>query len=69
MCESNVMISIDLKKYRIRIHRCTLAVLDNPPFVQLLVNPESMQIAVRGLEQKVLDAYKVKKNRRGNSPC
>jgi len=60
MCESNVIISIDLKKYRIRIHRCTLAILNNPPFVQLLVNPDSMQIAVRGLDQKVLDAYKVK---------
>ena len=60
MCESNVIISIDLKKYRIRIHRCTLAILENPPFVQLLVNPDSMLIAVRGIDQKVLDAYKVK---------
>lgn len=60
MCDANVIISIDLKKYRIRIHRCTLAILENPPFVQLLVNPETMQIAVIGLDQKLLDAYKVK---------
>lgn len=38
---------IDLKKNRIRIHRYTLQLLGNPEYIQILVNPEAGEIAVR----------------------
>ena len=40
-------LSIDLKKYRIRIHKSTLRLLGDPQYIQLLVNPESMAVAIR----------------------
>ena len=33
-----VTIAVDLKKYRIRIHRNTLALLGTPKYIQLLVS-------------------------------
>lgn len=41
------ILSIDLKKNRIRIHKRTLHLLGNPEYIQLLVNPEARLIAVR----------------------
>ena len=38
---------IDQKKARIRIHRNTLHMLGDPAFIQLLVNPESLTLAIR----------------------
>ena len=37
---SNIGISIDLKKNRIHIHKPTLHLLGNPTLIQLLFNPE-----------------------------
>jgi hypothetical protein len=39
-------ILIDLKKYRIRIHKQTLHMLGNPEYICLLVNPTDQVIAV-----------------------
>ena len=36
----NLPLVIDPKKSRLRIHKQTLALLDNPQYIQLLVNPE-----------------------------
>jgi hypothetical protein len=41
-------ISVDLKKYRIRIHRKTLHSIGDPDYVLLLVNPEERMLAIRG---------------------
>jgi hypothetical protein len=41
------ILSIDLKKNRIRIHKSTLHMLGDPEYIQLLVNPSAQIIAVR----------------------
>lgn len=38
---------IDQKRGRIRIHRKTLHMLGDPAFIQLLVHPETLTIAIR----------------------
>lgn len=43
---SKPTISIDLKKYRIRIHKHTLHLLGDPEYIYLLVNPADRIIAV-----------------------
>ena len=45
-----VTISIDMKKSRIRIHRATLHILGDPKYVQILVNPEKMNVAIKSVE-------------------
>ena len=39
-------ISVDLRKYRIRIHRKTLHSIGDPEYVLLLVNPEERTLAI-----------------------
>ena len=46
----NVSIAIDLKKYRIRLHKATLHLLGDPDYVQLLVNPTSKVVAIKGTQ-------------------
>lgn len=45
-------IAIDLKKYRIRIHKSTIHLLGDPKYIQLLVKPESSQVAIRAVEKE-----------------
>lgn len=45
-------IAIDLKKYRIRIHKSTIHLLGDPKYIQLLVKPESSQVAIRAIEKE-----------------
>ena len=47
------IISVDLKKNRIRIHKSTLHLLGDPPYIQLLVNPDKQIVAVRSLDRYV----------------
>jgi hypothetical protein len=44
---SKPAILIDLKKYRIRIHKNTLYLLGNPEYIMFLVNPSDRIIAIR----------------------
>ena len=46
------IIAIDLKKYRIRIHKTTIHLLGDPKYIQLLVNPASSQVAIRAVEKE-----------------
>ena len=46
MDQQKLSISIDLKKYRIRIHKNTLSRLGNPNRVQLLFNPEKRELLI-----------------------
>ena len=48
-----VTISVDLKKSRIRIHRDTLHILGNPKYIQLLVDPEKMNVAVKAVDASI----------------
>lgn len=47
-----IVISVDLKKYRIRIHKSTLHLLGDPRYIQLLINPETMSVAIRAVEKR-----------------
>ena len=42
--------SIDTKRSRIRIHKAMLHQLDDPQYIQLLVNPNGMAVAVRCMD-------------------
>ena len=44
--EAMPSISVDLRKYRIRIHKKTLHAIGDPEYVLLLVNPEERTLAV-----------------------
>lgn len=59
MTETNISISIDLKKYRLRIHRSTLNALSVPQYVQLMINPEEMVIAIWGTDKAIAESHKV----------
>lgn len=45
------ILSIDLKKSLIRIHRNTLRLLGDPDYIQLMINPNSKMIAIKAGEQ------------------
>ena len=45
-------ISVDIKKYRIRLHKAMLHLLENPPYVQLLVNPAERIVAIRAITKQ-----------------
>ena len=42
------IVCIDLKKNRIRVHKVTLHLIGDPDFIQLLVNPNSGMLAIKG---------------------
>ena len=45
-----ISIAVDLKKYRLRIHKSTLHLLGDPKYVQLLVSPDHTMVAIRSVE-------------------
>mgnify|MGYP001069087255 CR=1 FL=1 len=47
-----VSITLDWKKNRIRITRTVMVLLDNPPYMQLLINPDERVLAIRALYSK-----------------
>lgn len=52
LSNSLITISFDLKKYRIRIYKSLLHKLGDPKYIQLLVNPEDMAVAVISVEKE-----------------
>ena len=48
-----VIITVDIKKHRIRLYKSFLHKLGDPHSVQLLVNPEKKLVAVRALEYEL----------------
>ncbi len=44
---AQALMSIDLKKNRIRIHRNTLRMLGDPEYIQILINPGSRFIVIK----------------------
>jgi len=45
------IMSVDLKKYRIRVHKAALHLMGDPKYIQLLVNPQEMAVAIRSVDQ------------------
>ena len=54
----NATISLDMKKFRIRIYKATLNLLGPPKYI-LLVNPTERIVAVRGLEERCKESHEV----------
>lgn len=50
-----VTLCVDLKKYRIRIHRATLSRLGSPKYIQLLVNPDKRTVAIKASDTDTYD--------------
>lgn len=48
-----VSLSFDTKKNRIRIHKSTLHLLGDPPYIQLLINPKEHIVAIKSVEHAV----------------
>jgi len=48
-----LMIALDIRQNRLRIHRTVLQSLGMPKYIQILVNPEKKHIAIRGVEVAV----------------
>ena len=55
----NATISLDMKKFRIRIYKATLNLLGPPKYIQPLVNPTECIVAVRGLEERCKESHEV----------
>lgn len=43
-------LTLDMKRNRVRIYRSTLRALGDPTFIQFLINPEELYIAILGSE-------------------
>jgi len=46
-----VLLSVDMKKYRIRVHKATLHALGDPPYIQLLINPKAQIVALKSVRR------------------
>lgn len=57
--QHQVTIAVDLKKYRIRIHRNTLALLGTPKYIQLLVSPSAKMMAIQGVDTRTRFTHRV----------
>lgn len=55
-------ILIDTKKCLIRIHKQTLYMLGSPNYIELLVNPETLCVAVRTTKSKTNVSHKINWN-------
>jgi len=51
MNDSSITMALDMKKGRIRIHKSTLHTMGDPQYIQILVNDETMQLAIRCIEK------------------
>ena len=45
--------SVDLKKFRIRIYKTVIHQIGDPKYIQLLVNPDEMAVAIRSVEHEL----------------
>lgn len=46
-------LTVDLKRNRFRIHRKTLRHLGDPAFIQFLINPEELYVAILGSDKPI----------------
>lgn len=48
---NSAIMTIDLKRNRFRIHKATLSKMGNPRYIQFLINPEEMFLAILGSDK------------------
>jgi len=53
-------ISIDPKKFRIRIYKQTLSTLNIPEHIQLLIDPKQQLLGIQALDKKTRFSHKIK---------
>ena len=58
--DSRIILAIDLKKNRLRIHRTALKQLGSPAYVQLLISPRDNAIIIMGCEQHLPGGQEIK---------
>lgn len=58
--DSRIILAIDLKKDRLRVHRAALKLLGSPAYVQLLVSPKDNAIIIMGCEQHLPGGQEIK---------
>ena len=46
-----LFMAVDMRRRRIRIHKTVIHLMGNPKYIQFLVNPEEMVVAIRSVEQ------------------
>ncbi|MCD7751585.1 MAG: hypothetical protein LUI10_07590 [Lachnospiraceae bacterium] len=57
--EKTAGLTVDLKRDRIRIHKTTLTLMNNPKFFRMLVNPQTKCIIVENCDEMSDGAYRV----------
>ena len=57
--DTEVYISLDFKKHRIRVYKQTLGYMGNPDYVYLLIDPKEQQIGLFSSKVNAPDAHKV----------
>ena len=60
-----LLLSVDMKKYRIRVHKATLHLLGDPPYIQLLINPSAQVVALKSVRRSTSgdQAHRVSKKK------
>ena len=56
-------ITVDMARSRIRIHKSTLRILENPAHFRMLVNPETKGIVIESCDEFSEGAYKITASR------
>ena len=54
MCEPSrydASLTVDLKKFGLRLHKSCFRLLGSPRYIQLLVNPDDMAVAIRSVHK------------------
>jgi len=49
--DNSALMTLDIKRNRFRIHKSTLCKLGYPRYIQFLINPEEMFIAILGTDK------------------
>ena len=71
LLDNQISMAIDLKKYRIRVHKPTLHALGDPPYVQLLFSTKRESIVILKKDSQVPFGQEIKVvfDKPGNSGC
>lgn len=58
-----VIMTIDCKKPRLRIHKSTIHQMGNPKYIQLMINPRHRRIALRGVDRHIPGQHEIRVDR------
>lgn len=58
-----IIITLDCKKPRLRIHKATIHQMGDPKYIQLMINPENRRIALRGVDRHIPGQQEIRVDR------